>query len=211
VKRDVVSQPDRSVRTRPPRSTDAVQYALIVIGVSAGGLHALGTLLEGLPSDFPVPIAVVQHRSRDSDALATVLQRHTQLEICEIEDKMPFLPGRVYVAPPDYHALIDGDHFALSVDAPVAYSRPSIDVLFESAADQLGPQVIGVVLTGANHDGAFGLRRISDRGGRTLVQDPASAEVPVMPRAALDRVPEARLGDLKAIAGYLVSLTKAAE
>ena len=175
-------------------------YRLIALGVSAGGLQAVCTILSGLTAQFPVPIVVVQHRSRDSDSLALVLQECTPLRLCEIEDKMPFEGGRVFVAPPDYHALVDGDHFALSVDAPVTYSRPSIDVLFDSAADQLGASLVGVVLTGANRDGARGLRRVADRGGHVLVQDPSSAEVPIMPRAALAAVPEACVLPLKGIA-----------
>ena len=182
-------------------------YRLIACGVSAGGLQAVCTILSGLPAQFPVPIAIVQHRSRDSDSLALVLQECTRLQLCEIEDKMPFEPGRVFIAPPDYHALVDDDHFALSVDAPVTYSRPSIDVLFDSASDQLGPALVGVVLTGANRDGARGLRRVADRGGHALVQDPSSAEVPIMPRAALEAVPEACVLPLKGIARHLKRIT----
>ena len=179
---------------------------LIVVGVSAGGLQAVGTLLSGLPADLAVPIAVVQHRSRDSDALALVLQEYTGLRVSEIEDKMPFGAGGVYIAPPDYHVLVDHGHFSLSVDAPVKHSRPSIDVLFESAADELGPGVIGVVLTGANRDGARGLQRIVARGGRALIQEPQTAEVAVMPRAALELVPQARVGPLEQLSHWLTEL-----
>ena len=180
---------------------------LIVIGVSAGGLKALATLLQGLGPDFTIPIAIVQHRSRDSDSLALVLQEYTPLRLREIEDKMPIEPGNVYVAPPDYHTLIDDGHFALSVDAPVVYSRPSIDVLFESAADELGERLAGIVLTGANQDGARGLRRIVQRGGRAIVQDPDSAEVGVMPRAALQQVPNAKVVALPDMGAYLNTLS----
>jgi two-component system chemotaxis response regulator CheB len=178
---------------------------LIVIGVSAGGLHAVGTILRGLQADFPVPIVVVQHRAKESTALASVLQQSTRLHVCEVEDKMPLEPG-VYIAPPDYHVLIEDGHLALSIDAPVMYSRPSIDVLFDSAADQFGDRVIGVVLTGANHDGAAGLRRIVRRGGKALVQSPESAEMSVMPRAAIAAVPEAIVAPLKELAGRLTEL-----
>ena len=181
-------------------------FDLIVIGVSAGGLTAVSSILKGLPPDFPIPIAVVQHRARESDALALVLQESSGIQVCEIEDKMAYAPGRAYVAPPDYHVLIDDGHFALSVDAPVTYSRPSIDVLFESAADELGPRLIGVVLTGANSDGARGLRRIAERGGQTIVQDPDTAEVAYMPRAALEAVPQARVLPLAAIPIHLRKL-----
>ncbi|MEX2283005.1 MAG: chemotaxis protein CheB [Gemmatimonadota bacterium] len=185
-------------------------FSLIVVGVSAGGLNALGTLLGGLAADFPIPIAVVQHRSRDSDALTLVLQSHTPLRVLEIEDKMTFEPGNVYVAPPDYHTLIDDDHFALSVDAPVTYSRPSIDVLFESAADVLGTRLAGIVLTGANQDGARGLRKVVQRGGYAIVQDPSTAEVAVMPRAALELVPNAQVVPLAGLGAYLNTLSRRA-
>lgn len=187
-----------------------MNYELVVIGVSAGGLHAVGTILSQLDAEFPIPMAVVQHRARESDALALVLQEEARLRVCEIEDKMPFEAGKVYIAPPDYHVLVDAGHFALSVDAPVTYSRPSIDVLFESAADEIGSRLVGVVLTGANRDGARGLRRIADRGGHTVVQDPNTAEVAVMPRAALELVPEACVQPLEGIADHLGRLARRA-
>ena len=186
-------------------------YDLIVIGVSAGGLNAISAILKGLPADFPVPIAVVQHRARESDALASVLQHATALKVYEIEDKMAYAPGSVYIAPPDYHVLIDKGHFALSIDELVAYSRPSIDVLFESAADQIGARLIGVVLTGANKDGSKGLRRIADQGGFTIVQDPSTAEVAYMPKAALDAVPKATVLTLAAIPAHLKRLARKAK
>ena len=188
----------------------AVEYKLIVIGVSAGGLTALGAVLQSLPADFPVPIAIVQHRARESDALAAVLQDTTKLRVCEIEDKMSFAEGGAYIAPPDYHVHVDGNYFSLSVDELVAYARPSIDVLFESAADEFRKQLIGVVLTGANADGSRGLRRIADRGGYTIVQDPSTAEVPYMPRFAREAVPEAEVLTLSAIAARLLQLTQGA-
>lgn len=177
----------------------AADYKLIVIGVSAGGLTALTTILQALPADFPVPIAIVQHRARESDALAAVLQDSAQMRVCEIDDKMSFTEGGAYIAPPDYHTLVESDHFSLTVDEPVTFARPSIDVLFESAADQFGKDLIGIVLTGANADGSRGLRRIVDRGGTAIVQDPATAEVVYMPRFARDAVPEAEVLTLSAI------------
>jgi two-component system chemotaxis response regulator CheB len=188
----------------------AVEYKLIVIGVSAGGLTALTAVLQALPADFPVPIAIVQHRARESDALAAVLQDSTKLRVCEIEDKMSFAGGGAYIAPPDYHVHVDGTDFSLSVDELVAYARPSIDVLFESAADEFGKHLIGVVLTGANADGSHGLRRIADRGGYTIVQDPATAEVPYMPRFAREAVPESEVLTLSAIPVRLRQLTQRA-
>jgi two-component system chemotaxis response regulator CheB len=138
--------------------------------------------------------------------LALILQEGSMLQVCEIEDKMPIEANRVYIAPPDYHSLVDHGHFALSVDEPVTYSRPSIDVFFESAADELGPRAVGLILTGANRDGSRGLRRIAERGGHTIVQEPGTAEVAVMPRAALDAVPEALVLPLESIAAHLMTL-----
>lgn len=161
-------------------------FKLVVIGTSLGGLSALKVLLSGLPADFPVPIAIVQHRHKDSNDLMTLfLQNHALLPLKEVEDKDDIRPSFVYVAPPDYHLLIDKDSFSLSTDPPVSYARPSIDVLFESAADAYAQQVIGIILTGANQDGAKGLARIKARGGLTIVQEPKTAESPIMPEAAL--------------------------
>ena len=204
-KRRFTAESDRHRRD----DEDERNKELVVIGVSAGGLHAVGTILRGLQADFPVPIAVVQHRAKESTALASVLQECTPLRVCEIEDKLLLEAGQVYIAPPDYHVLLNDGHFSLSVDAPVTYSRPSIDVLFESAADQFGRGVIGVVLTGANHDGARGLKHIVERGGHALIQDPDSAEVAVMPRAALAAVPTATVAPLNELAGELNALVAA--
>ncbi len=179
---------------------------IVMIGVSAGGLDAVCTLLRGLPSDFGMAVVVVQHRSKESDALCEVLQDCTSLLVQEVVDKAPVEPGNVYLAPPDYHLLLEPGYFSLSTDDPVMYSRPSIDVAFESAADVYGPRAVGVVLTGANHDGSRGLRRIADRGGHTLVQDPRTAEVAVMPTAARRAAPEAEVLTLERIAARLVTL-----
>ena len=136
-----------------------------MIGTSWGGLSALREIVGGLPPDFAIPVVLVQHRHRQSDhVLPTLLQDRTRLSVCEVEDKMPIESGRVYVAPADYHLLVERGHFSLSTDEPVRYSRPSIDVTFQSAADSYGAHVVGVVLTGANSDGAPGLRRIHARG-----------------------------------------------
>lgn len=181
-------------------------YRLVVIGVSAGGLYALRTIMAGLPDDFDLPIAVVQHRSRDSELLCELLQECATLEVGEANDKEPILPGHVYVGPPDYHLLVEPGYFVLSTDEPVRFSRPSVDVMFLSAADAYSPDVIGIVLTGANADGARGLRAIVDRGGYALVQDPATAEVPVMPRAAIKAVPTACVLPLDGIAPHLAAI-----
>jgi two-component system chemotaxis response regulator CheB len=189
----------------------AGDYEIVVVGTSWGGLAALRALVGGLPRDFGLPVVVVQHRHKDSDRLlTTLLQDRTLLTVCEIEDKQPILPAFVFVAPPDYHLLVERGHFSLSTDAPVRYSRPSIDVAFTSAADAYGRRVVGVVLTGANADGAAGLAAIAERGGLAIVQTPATAESPAMPRAALDAVPSARVLPIPAIADLLVTLPAAA-
>lgn len=161
---------------------------LVVIGASWGGLEAVSSLLMQLSPDFPVPILVAQHRSGDMNdgVLERALGRHTALPVKEIDDKDAVVPGVVYVAPADYHLLVEGrGRVALSVDAPVAYSRPSIDVLFETAADTYGGGVAAVLLTGANEDGTAGLAAVKRRGGITIVQDPETAERREMPESAV--------------------------
>ncbi|HET7461024.1 MAG TPA: chemotaxis protein CheB [Longimicrobium sp.] len=181
-------------------------YRLIVVGVSAGGLFALRELVSALPRGFDIPIVVVQHRSKESEALCDLLQECTHLRVGEANDKEPILAGGVYVAPPDYHLLVEPGYFSLSTDEPVRYSRPSIDVMFASAADAYGADVIGVVLTGANADGSRGLQKIVRRGGYAIVQDPADAEVKVMPHSALKAVPGACVLPLKRIAPHLAAI-----
>jgi two-component system, chemotaxis family, protein-glutamate methylesterase/glutaminase len=161
-------------------------------------------VLGGLPPRFNVPVVIVQHRHRDSDQLlVSLLQEHTTLRGQEVEDQTEIEGGSVYVAPPDYHVLVDKGTLALSTDEPVRYSRPSIDVTFESAADAYAAATIGVVLTGANDDGSRGLRRIADRGGRAIVQDPATADSAVMPTAALRAVPNADVVKLDELGAFL--------
>jgi two-component system, chemotaxis family, protein-glutamate methylesterase/glutaminase len=179
---------------------------LVVIGVSAGGLEAVSTILRGLPAGFALSVVVVQHRSKDSTALCELLQDASPIPVAEVTDKEAIQRGRVYIAPADYHLLVEPDHFALSCDAPEFFSRPSIDLCFETAAYSFGPRAVGVVLTGANGDGARGLERIVARGGYALVQDPATAEVSIMPAAAIATVPEARVLPLDAIAAHLAGL-----
>lgn len=181
-------------------------YEIIVVGTSWGGLAALRALVSELPPGFGFPLVIVQHRHKRSGLLPSLLQDRTRLPVYEAEDKAPIEPGNVYIAPADYHLLIEDGHFALSTDEPVRYSRPSIDVTFVSAADSYGEHTVGVVLTGANADGARGLKRIHDRGGLSLVQLPASAESPMMPAAALQAVPQARALSIREIAATLASL-----
>jgi two-component system, chemotaxis family, protein-glutamate methylesterase/glutaminase len=160
-------------------------YGLICIGGSWGGLAAVSRLFRSLPDDLDVPIALTLHRATESTGLSVLLQASSRMVVCEAEDKQPIERGRVYVAPPDYHLLIEGRAFALSTDERVQFARPSIDVLFESAADAFGDCVIGIVLTGANADGALGLAAIKDAGGVAIVQLPEEAEKRAMPDAAI--------------------------
>jgi len=184
-----------------------VGYDLVVVGTSWGGLAALRTLVAGLPDSFQMAVTLVQHRHKDSDhLLRTLLQERATLRVFEVEDKMPLEHGHIYVAPPNYHTLVEPGYFSLSTDAPVRFSRPSIDVTFSSAADSYTHRTVGIVLTGANADGSEGLRRISDRGGLAIVQDPGTAESPTMPAAAQKAVPRARVMTLEAIAEFVASL-----
>ena len=183
-------------------------YELIAIGGSWGGMRALAIVLEALPAGFGLPLVVAQHRpvTTGDEMLEHVLARTTELEVVTATDKEPLEPGRVYVAPADYHLLVERGHVALSTDAPVEFSRPSIDVLFESAAEVYGPQVVGVLLTGANHDGAAGLGRIAAAGGFTVAQDPETAERSEMPRAAVERGAVRRVLPLNRIGPFLAGL-----
>ena len=164
-----------------------MSYDLIAIGASWGGLHAVSTLLDGLDRDVEAAIVVAQHRGPDAarGMLESLLRRHATRQVCEPDDKEPVEPCRVYVAPADYHLLVEDGHFAFSTEARVQYARPSIDVLFESVAETYGARAIGVVLTGANADGAAGLAAIKRAGGVAVVQDPTTAERRTMPEAAL--------------------------
>ena len=189
---------------------------LVVVGASWGGLKALSTVLAGLPADLDAAVVVAQHRApRSTDGLSRLLAQHGPLQVCEAEDKMAIAPGNVYLAPPDYHVLVErrrgeGGHLGLSLDDRVQFSRPSVDVLFESAAAAYGECVAAVVLTGANADGAAGLRAVKGAGGFTLVQDPASAESPVMPEAAIASGAADKVLPLSQIAAFLVELCRTA-
>ena len=180
----------------------------VVVGASAGAIQALSRILPALPADYPIPVLVVVHIPADgSDLLAPLFQAKCRVVVKEAEDKEPILPGFVYFGPSDYHMLVEADRTAsLSADEPVLYSRPSIDVLFESAADTYGAGLVGVILTGANEDGAAGLRAVAAVGGVALAEDPATAFAPVMPSAALELCAEAQSMSLNAIAAYLVGL-----
>jgi two-component system chemotaxis response regulator CheB len=161
----------------------------VVIGTSAGGVDALLRILPGLPASLAVPILIVIHLPRERGSLLPqIFQPKCARPVREPEDKEAIVPGTVYFAPPDYHLLVDeGPQLALSSDPLVNFSRPSIDVLFESAADAFGARLAAVLLTGASQDGAAGLEAVDRAGGVTVVQDPADAQVPVMVESALRR------------------------
>lgn len=166
------------------------QLELVVIGASLGGLSALETVLSGLSDSFPLPIAVVQHRhSLSSATMGQILQRSSTLPVADAYDGQPIQPGRVALAPPGSHLVVNRGLYRLSNDAPVHHSRPAIDRLFQSAVATYGAGVIGILLTGASQDGAMGLADIKARGGLAIVQDPTEAESQAMPRAALAATP----------------------
>jgi two-component system chemotaxis response regulator CheB len=169
--------------TLPPSG----QYEAVVIGGSSGGFAALQQVLQILPGDFSLPILVVLHRQPTSDSLMSqLLARRCNLPVKEAEDKETIKPGVVYLAPGNYHLLVEMDRtLSLSVDAPVSYARPSIDVLFETAADTYNDRLVGILLSGANHDGKAGLQRIYEQGGLTVAQDPSTAHTPTMPTSAI--------------------------
>ena len=181
---------------------------MICIGASWGGLHAISRVLADIPGEVEHPIAIVQHRHPDSaeGALADLLQLHTSRPVADVDDKTPIERAKVYLAPPDYHLLVERGSFALSVDERVRHARPSIDVFFESAADAYREGVIGVVLTGANEDGAAGLARIKARGGVALIQDPARAERRAMPDAAIAATVADAVLPLDAIGNFIYGL-----
>jgi two-component system chemotaxis response regulator CheB len=191
----------RSTNARPP-------VELIAIGASAGGVAALLALLAPLPASFPLPIVAALHLlARHQSQLGRVLGSRIALPVREPRDKEPIEPGVVYVASADYHLLVEADRsFSFSSDAPVAFARPSIDVLMTSAADAYGPALSGVLLTGANMDGAEGMAAIKSQGGLTIVQQPQDADVATMPEAAIARCTPDHILPLKDIQQMLLRL-----
>lgn len=162
-------------------------YKAVVIGASAGGLETIGALLTKLPSNFAAPIIIVQHLSPDSDGyMARYLNSKCNIIVKEADDKELIVAGTAYIAPPNYHLLVEKDGtLSFTVENKVNYSRPSIDVLFETAADLYQDALIGIILTGANSDGSKGLKRIKESGGLVIVEDPETALVESMPNAAI--------------------------
>jgi two-component system chemotaxis response regulator CheB len=184
---------------------------IVALGSSLGGLRALQTILGGLPERLGASVVIVQHRRADPDShLVGLLARACRMPVVESEDKTPLELDRVYLAPADYHLLVEAGWLALSVDAPVSFARPSIDVMFESVADAYGSAAIGVMLTSSNHDGAEGLAAIKRAGGRAFVQDPATAESPIGPSAALTATRVDGVLQLDEVAAHLVELCRKA-
>jgi two-component system chemotaxis response regulator CheB len=184
------------------------RYDVIVIGCSMGGLSALEKLIPALPPSFNIPIVVVQHIAPDADNYqVTFLDEKSSLVVKEVEEKEPIKPGTVYIAPPNFHVLLEQDaSFTLTVDEKVNFSRPSIDVLFETAAECCKERTVGIILTGGNNDGARGLQKISRYGGLAIVQDPQDAEVDIMPLNALRLTKSAKRFYLKDLPSFLKSL-----
>jgi two-component system chemotaxis response regulator CheB len=180
----------------------------VVIGASAGGIEALTVLLPALMAGLRPPVFVVVHLPRDRpSALAEIFARKCAVPVREAEDKEPVAAGTVYFAPTNYHLLLDqGPQLALSADAPVNLSRPSVDVLFESAADLYKTRLLGIILTGANDDGASGLAAVHDAGGVTVVQRPDTARAPMMALSALKLRPADGVMTLNEIAAMLRTL-----
>ena len=183
---------------------------VIVIGVSAGGMEALRTIIPKLPADFPCPIAIVQHLHRHTDDyLIRDLNNRSKVTVKQADEKESLKSGHVYIAPSNYHLLIENDNtFSLSVGDLVNFARPAIDVLFETAADVFKEKTLAIVLTGANHDGSQGAKKIKEYGGMVIAQDPESAEVDIMPRAAIKATNVDFVLSLKKIKEFLLSEIK---
>ncbi len=180
----------------------------VVIGASAGAVEALSAILPLLPEQYPLALLVVVHLPPyQESAIVELFQGRCRLQVKEAEDKEPVAPGTIYFAPPNYHLLVEAERrLSLSIEEPVLFCRPAVDVLFESAADVYGPRLAGIILTGANADGAAGLRAVCAAGGVGLVQDPRLAQAPAMPQAALQSCPAARRMSLAEIGAFLRGL-----
>jgi two-component system, chemotaxis family, protein-glutamate methylesterase/glutaminase len=188
------------------------KYGIVVIGGSAGAMTVLVELLPSFPADFPLPIVIAVHlHPRQDNAHIERLADQCALKVKEADEKESIQAGAIYLAPPNYHLLIEDDRtFSLSIDERVNYARPSIDVLFETAAQAYGPQTVGVVLTGANNDGAHGLQCIKEQGGLTIVQDPRTAESTYMPQAALEATPVDHVLSVPEISKLLLKIARSA-
>lgn len=185
-------------------------YEAVVIGVSAGGLTALSTLFSEIPENYTLPIIIVQHRAKEErDLLENVLQQKCLLKVKQADEKEVIKSGFIYVAPANYHLLVERDKtFSLSSDETVKYSRPSIDVLFETAAEVYKDRLVGIILTGSNDDGANGIKSIHSYNGLTIAQNPGEAQFPVMPVASIRTGVVKRILLLKEIQEFLIQLSK---
>ena len=186
----------------------AVKYKAIVIGTSAGGLTALTKILSKLPADYTIPVIVVQHRSRESNLLfEEVLQKSCSLKVQQAEEKEKIEAGKIYVAAPNYHLLIEQDEtFSLSAGELIKFSRPSIDILFETAALAYKKKLISILLTGSNSDGAAGSLAVKKAGGLTIAQNPDEAQYSPMPQSAVDAGAINMVLDLADIAAFLLKV-----
>ena len=185
-----------------------MKYQAIVMGASAGGIRTFGEILRQLTDDFPLPIFITQHIASDSSAqFIKLFNSKSSLKVVEAKDKAPIESGFVYIAPPGYHLLINEDYsLSLSFSECVNFSRPSIDVMFESASDVYESGLIGILLTGANRDGANGMKRIHQNGGFCIAQDPGEAEVDTMPKSAIETTKVDKVLQLSEIINFLAKL-----
>ncbi|MDM8568568.1 chemotaxis protein CheB [Thiotrichales bacterium HSG1] len=185
-----------------------MEFEAVVIGSSAGGIKALTSVLSALPSDFPLPIIIVQHLHPQSDSyLAKILESKSELRVKQADEKEVITNGMVYIAPPNYHLLIEDDKsFSLSIEGPVNFARPSVDVLFETAIYGYRDKIIAIILTGANHDGGVGVKKIKQNGGYIIVQTPESAEADAMPKAAIAATNVDKVLPLEQIGPFLLQL-----
>jgi two-component system chemotaxis response regulator CheB len=184
-----------------------MKFALVVIGTSLGGLNALRAIISTLPDSFRLPIVIVQHRGTDmNEMFQSLMQKVSHHPMMIAADKTPILPAHIYLAPSGYHLMIENDHFVLSTEEPVNYAMPSIDLLFETAADSFGSRTIGVILTGTGKDGAEGLMKIERHGGVAIIELPKTAFAQEMPEAAIDATSNAVKLNLNEIGPYLVKL-----
>ncbi|TDE53402.1 chemotaxis protein CheB [Flavobacterium sp. GT3P67] len=183
-------------------------YEAIVIGVSSGGMNALKIIFSALPVDFNIPIIIVQHVGAHSDSQwIKLLNEKSPLEIKEADEKEKIENGKIYIAPPNYHLLIEKDKtFSLTIDERVSFARPSIDVLFESAAEAYKNKLIGIVLTGSNHDGTKGITRIKECGGLAIIQDPKTADSAYMPKSAIAAIVPDYILSLEDIVALLIQM-----
>lgn len=188
------------------------RYQAVVVGGSAGGFLALRQLVAALRPDFPLPVLAALHVGSDArDSAATVLGGQSRLAVADVVDGLRIEPGQLYLAPPGYHMLVERDgSLALSIDERVSFSRPSIDVLIQTAADAYRQDLVAVILSGANQDGAAGLLAVRSRGGLAVVQDPATAEAAAMPEAALQTAGADHVLPVEGIAALLNGLHGAA-